>query len=352
MLGCNYAVTALLLVAVIVVVNAPVFVSAISVHVLATNSSASASKPQHRQRRQRQVWAWASGTNATETAAQLRNSSWSGIVDGLEVWCGVSFSKTGVVIDQKGWDACAPILEACREQSLGFQVIVSGDVPEETIANPKSFINDIVAIAQAHPEITGISLDDERDCAPRANLQDLEDWMGFSKKLAMALHAVNLTLTSAIQGMFGIQREPDNQPCLYPPYNDKIRLPSAYPLEPSVVDLLNDSPTDQWLVMDTYYYSTGHFLTTLDWHSHYITDKSKLGIGMSNWINWRTNWTEDELQSRFYALHKNGIQWINIFMMPINDRFLPYLKRWKTHCQGCGVQPLLGCFDIDTKCVH
>ena len=99
--------------------------------------------------------------------------------------------------------------------------------------------------------------------------------------------------------------------------------------------------------MDTYYFSTGRFLGALDWYVENVPLHS-LGFGLQN----RTAFSEDELVARFYALHHSRVQHINIFMMPVDDKFLPYLARWKSHCRHCGVQTTLGCFDMSIECTN
>jgi hypothetical protein len=85
------------------------------------------------------------------------------------------------------------------------------------------------------------------------------------------------------------------------------------------------------------------FLTTLDWHVQNILPLEKLPIGMTN----RDDLTVDDLTGRFYAIDKAGIDWINMFTMPISDAFLPFLQRLKARCAGCGVQTILGFYDMD-----
>lgn len=139
--------------------------------------------------------------------------------------------------------------------------------------------------------------------------------------------------------MFGIQEDNkgENDPCQ--------KKPSAYPLNLDVIDLVQNATIDRWLIMDTYYFSTARFLGALDWYAKYVPLR-KLGIGLEN----RTVFSEDELVSRFHALHRYSVDWINIWMMPIDEKFLPYLQRWKTFCRGCGKQSILGCFDMTIQC--
>ena len=98
--------------------------------------------------------------------------------------------------------------------------------------------------------------------------------------------------------------------------------------------------------MDTYYFTTARFLDALDWYVENVSN-DQLGVAMMN----RDDITDDGLLTRFYAIHsKAKLDWINIFLLPANDMFLPYLRRWKSNCKGCGIQSRLGCFDLTVPC--
>jgi hypothetical protein len=137
--------------------------------------------------------------------------------------------------------------------------------------------------------------------------------------------------------MFGIQNTPGNLPC--------AKVPADYSFDEQVAGALASANLQKWLVMDTYYFTMGRFLTTLDWHVENIPSE-KLAIGMMN----RDDLTVDDLTGRFYAIDKAGVDWINMFAMPVSDAFLPFLQRWKTQCVGCGTQTILGCYDMDIEC--
>jgi hypothetical protein len=299
----------------------------------------------------RQIWAWATLLPEYRDKAiqQLSNSSWTSILDGIQAWCGCQFTDTGLFFNQTRWEDCQPLRQAAKTSGLKFQLVIVGAVPQNAIENPTPYLRDAIDFFHRYPEIDGFSIDDERDCAPRSTVDELEGWIAFHNAFAEGLSHHGLHVTSAVQAMFGIQNDVDNHPCLYPPYNERIKLPANYDFIPRVPELMSMSTIQKWLVMDTYYYSTGHFLTTLDWHTHHVANEI-IAIGMSNQINYRDNWTSDELQARFYALHRSAVDWINIFILPVNDEFFHYLKRWKTQCRGCGKQPILGCFDLDIIC--
>jgi hypothetical protein len=299
---------------------------------------------------QRQVWAWASwNINGDETIRQLHNTSWSQVIDGIQAACGLRFTENGLALNHTIWAGCALLFRATQETNTKFQMWVAGDVPQTAIDDPTPFIKDALDFAHRYPQIDGFSFDDESHCAPRSTVAQLEGWMDFHNSFAEELSDHGLQVTSAVQAMFGIQNEDDNNPCLFEPYGTNSKLPSEYDFVPRVPELMSQSSIQKWLIMDTYYYSTGHFLTTLDWHTQHISN-SMSGIGISNLINNRDQWSIDELQARFYAIDRSGADWINIFIMPANEQFLPFLRRWKTFCRGCGKQPILGCYDFDVEC--
>lgn len=299
----------------------------------------------------RTVMAWASGTNPA-AVTQLQNSSWAGVIDGVQAFCGATFRSdgTGLNVNQTQWAQSSALRETARAQGIKFYLVIGGKVPDEQ--DPKLVIDAAVALAKTH-NLDGFSLDDEYDCSPRSTLKRLEHWMmEYVDAFALGLHDAGLELSAAVQAMFGIQDVP------YRPYckpdaspaecSQSCRdHPSAYPLEPRVVELLSNSKVDRWLEMDTYYFTTGRFLNALDWYVNNIP-RDKLGVAMMN----RNDLSEDGLLARFHAIDKSGSDWINIFMLPVDDMFLPFLRRWKSHCVGCGVQSMLGCYDLTVACSH
>lgn len=286
----------------------------------------------------RQLWAWANGNDksAPDQIRQLNNATWNTMIDGIQAWCGCSFSDRGLKLDQTAWKNCAPLFQAAKNSNTKFQLIISGSIPHNSPV--ELFITDALALHH-HLHIQGFSMDDERDCAPRASTSDFVAWTAWQSRFAQGLEPYGIPVTSAVQALFGINQAPDNSPC--------ARNPSDYTMDPEVVETLQTATLQRWLVMDTYYFSTGRFLGALDWHVTYVP-RNLLGIGLMN----RTDLTETDLVARFHAMDVRGINWINIFMMPIADEFLPYLQRWKTFCSGCGKQTILGCYDMTLSCDH
>ena len=298
--------------------------------------------------RRRQVWAWASHKSGRQIGQQLRNDTWANLIDGIQVWCGdCHFEDDGIYLNDTLWTTeCRPLFTAAAAANVKIQLMISGAVPESAIQNPQPFIDAARSIYQHHRKmgvvLDGFSIDDERDCAPRANTHDFATWVEFQNVFVTTLAATGIHVTSAVQALFGIENDDDptkkkNNPCQF--------KPATYEFDPLVTGLIQTATVQKWLVMDTYYFTTGRFMGNLDWYVQY-TPLETLAIGMMN----RIDLTEDDLVARFHALHHSNVDWINIFMMPISDQFLPFLQRWKTRCLGCGKQRVLGCYDMSIQC--
>ena len=286
----------------------------------------------------RQIWVWANGNDESAEAQirQLNNVTWSSMIDGIQAWCGCYFSDRGLKLNQTAWANCKPLFQAAKNANTKFQLVISGSIPQN--APVEMFLTDALALHH-HLHIDGFSIDDERDCAPRASTSDFVAWTLWQSRFAQGLEPYDIYVTSAIQAVFGINQEPGNLPC--------ARNPSDYPMDPQVVETLQTATLQRWLVMDTYYFSTGRFLGALDWHVTYVP-RNVLGIGLMN----RADLRETDLVARFHAMDVSGVNWINIFMMPIAEEFLPYLQRWKTFCSACGKQTILACYDMTVSCDH
>lgn len=102
---------------------------------------------------------------------------------------------------------------------------------------------------------------------------------------------------------------------------------------------------DRWLEMDTYYFSTSRYLDALDWYVSAVS-RDRLGIAVMN----REDISADGYVARFHALDKSGADWLNIFMLPASDAWLPYLHRWKTRCAGCPNAGTLSCYELAVEC--
>ena len=335
-----------------------------------TGHNKSDNSPSDQQSR-RQVWSWSSPghfENQDVVIQQLRDHP--DLLDGIQVWCGCDFAPHGLTVNETLMTDCLPLMQAAHETNTKFQLMIGGSIPlsmkerRETNAllgedttivsnepNVTLFVRDAVALYHTLP-IDGFSIDDERDCAPRGTTFEFEAWVHFQNAFAQGLQAAgDISLTSAVQALFGIQDDtPNNNPCQ--------KLPSSYPLNQRVLEAVQTATLQKFAIMDTYYFSTGRFMGQLDWHINYIPH-DLLAIGLMN----RDDLTEDDWVARFHALDKsrsgsgnggdngeNSVDWINVWYMPIDKALLPFLKRWKTRCAGCGTQSVLGCYDMTISC--
>ena len=96
---------------------------------------------------------------------------------------------------------------------------------------------------------------------------------------------------------------------------------------------------------DTYYFSTSRYLDALDWYSRAVTSDS-LGVAVMN----RKDISDEGYLARFHALDRSGADWLNIFMLPASDAWLPWLKRWKSRCAGCEGNGRLSCWELKAAC--
>jgi hypothetical protein len=81
-------------------------------------------------------------------------------------------------------------------------------------------------------------------------------------------------------------------------------------------------------------------MDALDYYSTAIQPSTKAGVGMMN----RADIDDDGYTARFHAIDKSGVQELDMFIMPISDRFLPWLWKFKTRCSGCANAGVLSCW--------
>lgn len=293
----------------------------------------------------RELWAWTSANVATETIAQLHNQSWSGMVDGLYAFCGVNFhvnpdNTTSIVVNQTEYENCTKIQQACDELNISFHVCL-GSIPQQAIDNPQSVITSAIEIANKY-KWDGYNIDDESECAPRATIANFSEYVGFINTFSDALHDQNLIVTADVQAMFGIENVSyvQNYPCLYDPW--------FYETNQDLVKMLSTSTIDRWIEMDTYYFTLSRFIDALDWYvdESGIDTIKQLGVGM---MNRNDIDVPDGYVARFKAIWDKNIDFISMFIMPISDDFLMWLRRWKNYCDDCP-QKELSCFEPSVSC--
>ncbi len=306
---------------------------------------------------ERKVFAWASSSNAT--VAQLTNASWAGIFDGVHAGCGVDIVASGTTsvtmsINDTIFAQCTALKQAVEAGGGEFHVWTNA-VPQLLLDNPSlraPFIKSAIDAAHKHG-IQGFSIDDETDCAPRSTLQNFTAWVEFINQFSDALHAASppIQLSAAVQAMFGIE-DVAYKPLCHPPASPSCsqacnRAPWDYntTAKAAVGRLMSNSSMDRWLEMDTYYFSTARYLDALDWYTEAVS-LDHLGVAVMN----RKDISAEGYLARFHALDRSGANWLNLFMLPAADEWLPYLRRWKTHCKGCANNGALSCYEMELLC--
>lgn len=294
---------------------------------------------------ERKVYAWVVAKAVPEAVAQWQNKTWSGIFDGIQANCGMKFqviseSEIELTVNQTMLAMCAPLRKAVRESGGEFQVWVF-DIPQQAftdLASRQSMINSAVSVVTSHG-LDGLSFDDETDCAPRSTLKNFTQWVDIVNELSDRFHAHGLTVSAAVQAMFGIEDVP------YQPNQACDRAPWEYKLDSRVSKLMAGSSIDRWLEMDTYYFTTARFLNALDYYTAKVpTDK--LGVAMMN----RPELTPDDYSARFHAIANAHANWINMFMLPLDDAWEPWLRKWKTRCKDCPNAGLTSCYEPSVLC--
>ena len=72
----------------------------------------------------------------------------------------------------------------------------------------------------------------------------------------------------------------------------------------------------------------------------------RLGVAVMN----RDDISQDGYVARFHALDRSGANWLNIFLLPAADAWLPWVRRWKTRCAACPNAGALSCYEPGLDC--
>jgi len=252
---------------------------------------------------------------------------------GLYAFCGYSFAKGGKLITEP-WDGkpghssgaeyvkmITPMMKYCVETGIEFHPVINFDDPADAEANPQLYIESFAAAAKEHGW-SGWSMDWELpvNCSkpaidgcwdPIGNVVNFTRFVDLSNKIADGLHQHGLAFTSAVQW-------------ITKPWNSK---PAA-----ELSALLSSSTVDKWLSMDTYYFGTARVIDALDFYMNAVKPASKVGIGMSHLS---AHPSEDGFIARFHALRALDVKEVDMFFMPVNSSWLPWLRKWKNDVRGC-----------------
>ena len=215
--------------------------------------------------------------------------------------------------------------------------------PEMLEANAQHFIESVVKVAkeintrsssagtdEVYVPITGFNWDMETETAPRANLHDYKLFHTAVDRLATALREalplvpkwINRKVASSeraapahflttldVQAMFGIEDTNGVYIHGYPGLKDPWLYKSA--TDPASYDamaaLLASSKVDNYLVMDTYYFSLSRYLDALDWYvSEFPLDRLTIAVAVKA-VNPYLKTEDDFLHTEnFVLIDKNG----------------------------------------------
>lgn len=232
--------------------------------------------------------------------------------------------------------------------------------PDRPQADPKKFIDSVTHLINSgkgtYRNLAGIHFDEETECAPRATLKNFTRWLQVMDDLSDAVHYAGgfAEITVAVQAIFGIEDAPyvKNRPCLQAPWR--------YRTDPKLLELLRASKIDRWIEMDTYYFSLARYLDALGWYRDALPCNSNglctLGVAVAN-ADVNKLASPDEYLARAHAWHgakqdafgrvQSELDWLNVFMMPVDDAWRDHLWRWKTFCEGCEDK---ACFEMEVPC--
>ena len=309
---------------------------------------------------QRRVFLWASADpfwlNLTMT--QLHNESWQidgrPIVDGVYAMCGTFWNTTDplhptIDINETSYEAvCGELERALKVLGVEMHLFLGGMVPAAVLANPASVAASATALARRH-SWAGFNVDDEQECAPRANLTDFQEWASGMSALGARLSAASLALSADVQSLWGVQDVVHawHAPC--------AKQAWEYPAEPRVHALLGSTAISKVVTMDTYgpgqgksTAALGEFLDAVDWHASVLAP-GKLVVGIQGNVP-RANDTE-AIQGRMRAIWDQHVTGMAFWMGVIGEEWRPWLYRWKTSCAKCpaGAESR-ACWTLEADC--
>lgn len=320
--------------------------------------AASAARPGATTERQVFLWASVEPFWLNLTMKQLQNESWQidgrPIVDGVYAMCGTFWNITDplhptIDINETSYEAvCGELERALKVLGVEMHLFLGGMVPAAVLSHPDSVAESAVALARKHGW-AGFNVDDEQECAPRANLTDFEEWANGMSALGAKLSAASLVLSADVQSLWGVQDVPYSwhAPC--------TKQAWKFPAEPRVKVLLGSTAISKVITMDTYgpgqgksTAALGEYLDAVDWHAR-VLGPGKLVVGIQGNVP-QANDTE-AIQGRMRAVWDRQVNGMAFWMGVIGEEWRPWLYRWKTRCAKCPAgAELLACWTLEADC--
>jgi hypothetical protein len=260
-----------------------------------------------------------------------------GLYTGVMGFCGWAFAPNGsfYIKNATKWGQCAgtvngtttpipggaDLFAEVKRQKMEFQPVISLDDPQAAMTNTTAYVEAFAAVAKKEGW-AGFNLDWEGP-GTTGNRSNFLNFCALMNEFADGLHAHGLSFSTDVQWVTQ-------------PYGSKPN---------SELDALLGAGRAKWITMDTYYYSTARVLDALDFYATRVS-VDRLGVGMSSF---EATPSYDGFVARFHALRSAGIREVDMFAMPTNETWLPWLRKWKNQCKGCPSGGALSCFS-DTSC--
>tara|TARA_B110001452_G_scaffold234863_1_gene213396 strand:- start:316 stop:1311 length:996 start_codon:yes stop_codon:yes gene_type:complete len=282
-----------------------------------------------------------------------------GLFTGVMAFCGWAIAPNGTVYEKNvtKYGQCvgrntggADVLGEVRRGGMELHAVVSIDDHEASFADPAALVAGFAARARAEGW-AGWNLDWEG-----ANVTGTVDkfvrYCNLTNALADGLHAHGLAFSadiqwvtqpwhsqpnSALDALLGAGRLRWSRP--------RVEAPTPGPAADRLAHNLRLTPSHATrpttVSMDTYYFKTGRVIDAMDFYTTRVPNRDRLGIGLSTR---EPTPTLDGFVARFHALRAAQVRELDMFAMPLNETWLPWLRKWKNECRGCPNGGALSCF--------
>ena len=270
---------------------------------------------------------------------QLRTNP--GLIDGLYGFCGQAWKADGTfyVYNVTKNGQCsgtvnqtttpipggADVLAEAKRQSMDFQPVVHLMDPQAAIRSmnesgaSSKYITSFVAAAKQHGW-KGLNLDWEGSDTTGTR-EDFFAFMTLMNAFADGFAEHGLVFSTDVQWV--------------------TQWTHLNPTDMSELTALLAASRAKLVPMDTYSFSPVG-MDCLDYYATRITPE-RLSVGMSTMIRASGSDpsvlndapTTDAFIARFHALNMYGVTDVSMFMMPMAEPFMPWLRKWKNAARGC-----------------
>ena len=291
---------------------------------------------------------------------QTLNQSWQiagvPIIDCIYLMCGPAITvdpngRAAITMNETQYEQqCGAYVTKARALGIKVHTFLT-DVPKEALADPSGMIESGIALASKHGW-SGYNIDDESECAPRADLHNFTLWVHGLDQIQQAWAVSGLQMSVDVQAVWGILPGP------YQRHSPCQKAPWDFAVDAGLEKLLRNSTIDRWVSMDTYFPEGGRFEGQVDWWVDMV-GAAHFTPGISGGYGWEDpplpSWEQPEgFVSRMRAVHDRNITQLAFWMGMVREEWLPWLYRWKTHCRNCpnaaSGGATMACFEMQADC--